>query len=35
MTTIDAAKCVGMEKEVGSLEVGKRGGYHCDQSDES
>ena len=23
MTTIDAAKCVGMEKEVGSLEVGK------------
>ena len=24
MTTIDAAKCVGMEKEVGSLEVGKR-----------
>lgn len=24
MTTIDAAKCVGMEKEIGSLEVGKR-----------
>ena len=24
MVTIDAAKCVGMEKEVGSLEVGKK-----------
>ena len=24
MTTIDAAKCVGMEKEVGSLEIGKK-----------
>ena len=24
MTTIDAAKCIGMEKEIGSLEVGKR-----------
>lgn len=25
MTTIDAAKCIGMEKEIGSLETGKRG----------
>lgn len=24
MTTIDAAKCIGMEDEIGSLEVGKR-----------
>lgn len=24
MTTIDAAKCIGMEKEIGSLEVGKK-----------
>lgn len=24
MTTIDAAKCIGMEKEIGSLEIGKR-----------
>ena len=24
MTTIDAAKCIGMEKEIGSLELGKR-----------
>lgn len=24
MTTIDAAKCIGMEKEIGSLGIGKR-----------
>lgn len=24
MTTIDAAKCIGMEEEIGSLEIGKR-----------
>lgn len=24
MATIDAAKCIGMEKEIGSLEIGKR-----------